>query len=60
MYTPPESLAGRPFTVQGDIYALGVFLYQMATGDLERPLAAGWERDVDDELLGEDCRLRGG
>jgi WD40 repeat protein/class 3 adenylate cyclase len=54
MYAPPESLTGRPFTTQGDIYALGVLLYQMAVGDLTRPLASGWERDVEDELLRED------
>ena len=50
MYAPPESLAGRPHTVQGDIYALGVLLYQLAVGS-SRPMASGWERDVDDELL---------
>ena len=54
MYAPPETLAGKPFTMQGDVYALGVLLYQMAVGDLERPLAQGWERDVADELLRED------
>ncbi|MEE9128766.1 MAG: tetratricopeptide repeat-containing protein kinase family protein [Phycisphaerales bacterium] len=54
MYSPPELLAGRPFTVLGDIYALGVFLYQMAVGDLERPLAQGWERDIADPVLRED------
>jgi len=54
MYSPPEALAGRAFTVAGDIYALGVLLYQMAVGDLSRPLAEGWQRDVDDELLRED------
>ncbi|MGH7179084.1 MAG: protein kinase domain-containing protein, partial [Tepidisphaeraceae bacterium] len=26
MYAPPESLTNRPFTVQGDVYALGVLL----------------------------------
>jgi serine/threonine protein kinase len=54
MYSPPESLTGRPFTTQGDIYALGVLLYQMAIGDLNKPVALGWERDVPDELLRED------
>ena len=54
MYAPPELLAGKPFTVLGDVYALGVLLYQMVVGDLERPLAQGWERDVRDPLLRED------
>lgn len=57
LYAPPESLIGKAFTVQGDIYALGVLLYQMIVGDLERPLAVGWERDVDDPLLREDISL---
>lgn len=54
IYAPPEMLVGKAFTVQGDIYALGVLLYQMLVGDLERPLAVGWERDIDDALLRED------
>jgi serine/threonine-protein kinase len=54
MYTPPETLAGRPYTVHGDVFALGVLLYQMVVGDLERPLAQGWEREVNDPLLRED------
>ncbi len=53
MYSPPEVLADQPFTMKGDVYALGVMLYQFVVGDLRRPLAAGWERDVDDELLRE-------
>lgn len=54
LYAPPEALAGRPFTVQGDVYALGVFLYQMVVGHLERPLGQGWEREIRDDLLRED------
>ncbi len=57
MYSPPELLAGRPFTLLGDIYALGVFLYQMAVGNLERPLAQGWERDIADPVLREDIAV---
>lgn len=54
LYAPPEAIIGRPFTVQGDVYSLGVVLYQMVVADLSRPLAEGWERDVSDELLRED------
>ncbi len=54
MYAPPELMADKPFTVQGDIYALGVLLFQMVVGDLKRPLASGWERDVTDDLLRND------
>lgn len=57
MYSPPELLAGRPFTVLGDIYAVGVFLYQMVVGDLDRPLAQGWERDVADSCLRDDIAV---
>ncbi len=54
MYAPPELLAGKPFTMLGDVYSLGVLLYQMVAGDLDRPLAQGWESDVRDPLLRED------
>jgi len=54
MYLPPEILSGQPYTTQGDIYALGMMLYQVVVGDFTRPLAAGWERDVEDELLRAD------
>lgn len=54
LYMAPELLEGREPTVQADIYALGVVLYQMVVGDLARAMAPGWERDVGDELLRED------
>jgi serine/threonine-protein kinase len=57
LYSPPELLAGYPFSIQGDIYALGVVLYQMVVGDLEKPLGQKWERDVSDELLREDIGM---
>lgn len=54
MYAPPESLLNKPFTTKGDVYALGVLLYQMTIGDLTRPLASGWEREVSDPILRDD------
>lgn len=54
MYAPPELLVGKPFTIAGDIFSLGVVLYQMVVGDLEAPLAEGWEDGVADPLLRED------
>jgi eukaryotic-like serine/threonine-protein kinase len=57
LYLAPEVLAGRAATAKSDIYALGVLLYQLVVGDFQRPLTAGWEADVDDDLLREDIAL---
>jgi non-specific serine/threonine protein kinase len=54
LYLAPELLAGQSPTVRSDVYALGVMLYQLLAGDLRRPLAPGWERDIADPLLRED------
>ena len=56
LYLAPELIAGQPATVRSDLYALGVLLYQWLVGDLRRPMAPGWERDIDDPLLVEDLR----
>src|SRR5581483_11471979 len=54
LYLPPEVLSGQPSTAAGDIYALGVMLYQLIVGDFRKPLSPGWEGDVDDPLFRED------
>jgi serine/threonine protein kinase/class 3 adenylate cyclase len=54
LYAPPESQVGKPATTAGDVYALGVMLYQFVTGDLMRPLGPGWEEDIADDLLRAD------
>jgi len=56
-YSPPEFIAGKPYTIQSDIYGLGVLLYQLIITDPTRPLAVGWERDISDPLLREDIAL---
>lgn len=54
IYMAPELVMGQRATLQSDIYSLGVLLYQMVVADFSRPIAVGWERQVDDELLRED------
>jgi serine/threonine-protein kinase len=43
-YMAPERLAGRPATVQSDLYALGLVLYEVFTGHraFEATTLAGW------------------
>lgn len=53
-YLAPEVLEGHPASIQADIYSLGVMAYQLLVGDLERVLAPGWERDIEDPLLRSD------
>lgn len=54
LYTAPELLAGHSPTTRSDLYALGVLLFQMITGDLHKSLAPGWEEQVPDILLRAD------
>ena len=53
-YMAPEVLAGQSPSSASDVYALGLLLYQFVVGDFRRPLSAGWEADVPDEILCED------
>ena len=54
MYLAPEVLAGESPSASADVYALGVLLYQMIVGDFRKPLAPGWEAEIEDPLLRED------
>jgi len=54
LYLAPELIAGQSPTVQSDVYALGVILYQLVIGDLRTPMASGWEAEIGDELLATD------
>lgn len=51
LYIAPEQLAGQAPSARSDLYALGVIGFQLLAGDLKRPMAPGWERAIDDELL---------
>jgi DNA-binding winged helix-turn-helix (wHTH) protein/serine/threonine protein kinase len=54
LYIAPELLADAAPTVQTDLYALGLLLYQICAGDVRRPMAPGWEADVGDSLVCAD------
>lgn len=53
LYMAPETLQGKAASIQADIYALGVVLYELAAGQF-KPLAPGWQRDISCELLTSD------
>lgn len=54
IYIAPEVLAGQSPSTASDVYALGVLLYQIVSGDFRKPLAPGWEAEVSDPLIRED------
>ncbi len=53
-YAAPELASGAAPTLLADIYALGVILFQLAAGDMHRPLAPGWEARIGDAVLCQD------
>jgi len=54
LYRAPEIRSGTAGTVEADIFALGIILYQCIVGDLKFPPSAGWQQEVLDPLLEED------
>ncbi|TVS11765.1 MAG: hypothetical protein EA419_07050 [Wenzhouxiangella sp.] len=54
IYMAPELLQTGVATVQSDVFALGILLYQMVIGDFRQTMTPGWRREIDDELLIED------
>jgi len=57
LYIAPEVFAGHTPTVQSDVFALGILLYQLLCGQLNKPMTSGWEQDIADGLLREDIAL---
>lgn len=53
-YQAPEVRSGGSPTVQADVYAVGLLVFQIVTGDLTRSLSPGWEAAVPDRLLASD------
>ena len=55
-YIAPELRHGGTASAQSDIYSLGLTLYQVVVGDLERPLTGDWERQLPSDVLCADIR----
>jgi serine/threonine protein kinase/tetratricopeptide (TPR) repeat protein len=53
-YLPPEVLRGKPADARGDIWALGVLLYELASADL--PFQGKTRFEVTGAILGESPR----
>jgi len=56
LYLAPEVFEGHTPTAQSDVYALGILLYQVLSGQIGRPMASGWEQAIADPLLQDDIR----
>ena len=47
---------GRPATVQSDLYAMGVVLYQLLVEDFTQPVTTDWARAITDAVAQEDLQ----
>ena len=55
-YLAPERRAGGPATPRGDLYSLGLTLYQLVVGDVTQPLPIDWEARLPDEIVRDDVK----
>lgn len=56
LYIAPELFDGQAPTVQSDVFALGILLYQLLSGRMAQPMVSGWEQHIPDPLLQDDLR----
>ena len=54
MYTAPEVFSSGLYSIKSDVFALGMIVYQIMAGDTRKPMASGWEQDIDDDILCAD------
>ncbi len=54
LYLAPEIVRGGRVSIQSDVFALGMILFQLIVEDFRRTLAPGWDREIEDQELRED------
>lgn len=54
LYLAPEITQGQAHSIKSDIYSLGVVIYQILSGNIDKPMTTGWREDIDDVLLVAD------
>jgi WD40 repeat protein/class 3 adenylate cyclase len=54
LYMAPERLEGKGATPQSDLYSLGVVLFQLMAGNLDRAVTPDWESEVPDTVVRAD------
>lgn len=53
-YLAPELVGGQAPSIRSDVYALGIIIYQILSGDIITPLTANWAENIPDALLRDD------
>lgn len=56
LYMAPERVEGKGARPQSDLYSLGVVLFQLLAGDLDRAVTSDWESEVRDPFVRDDLR----
>ena len=57
LYLAPEIVRGQTHSIQSDIYSLGIIIYQILSGDIDKPMATGWRNEINDPLLIDDIEM---
>ncbi len=55
-YAAPEQIAGQPLTTASDVYALGVILFELLTGQRPYRLPRGTRGALEEAILAADAR----